>query len=186
MPAASRIWPTPAWRRSPRTSAVDDGDRFDLDHRVGIGKTTDLDRRAGRGGRAEIAQPHVAVLGKFLVIGDVSVGLDDVREGGAGRFEAGLDVLPGLLDLGAHVALTDTIAVRGAGELPGDEDHFPGAADRDGVGIGRVAGPHHDMDAMRLNFLALDRHLVPFPYNTARMIRRAPARRHSERGPSCP
>src|SRR5436305_6260543 len=36
-------------------SIIDDGDRLDLDHSVGIGKTTDLDGRAGRRRRAEIA-----------------------------------------------------------------------------------------------------------------------------------
>ena len=86
-------------------------------HEAWIGETSDLDRRAGRGGRAEIAQPHVAVLREFFIVGDIGVGLDDVGEGGAGGFEAGLDILPDLLDLGAHVALADAIAVRVAGEL---------------------------------------------------------------------
>jgi hypothetical protein len=30
------------------------------------------------------------------------------------------------------------------------------------VGIGRVAGPHYDMEALRLNLLALDRHCILF------------------------
>src|SRR5262249_21731504 len=128
-------------------------------------KATDLDCRAGRRRRAEVVPPHVAVFREFRVIGDESVGLDDVGEGGTRRFEAGLDVLADLLDLRPHVALADTIAVGVAGELPGDKHHLPGAADRDDVGIGRVAGPHYDMEALRLDLLALDRHPIPFPYN---------------------
>src|SRR5260370_41020580 len=98
------------------------------------------------------------MLREFLVIGDVSVRLDDVGEGGAGGFETGLDVLADPLDLGVHVTLADAIAVGVAGELSGYEDLAAGAADCDDVGIGRGAGPHYDMEALRLNLLALDRH----------------------------
>jgi len=83
-PAASRNWRTPGSTPSPpgqRVSAgpsVDDGDRFDLDHRVGIGKAADLDRRAGWRGRSEIAHPHIGVLGELLIVRDVGIGLDDV------------------------------------------------------------------------------------------------------------
>ena len=66
------------------TSVVDDSDRFDFDHRVGVGEAADLDRRAGRSGRAEIAHPHVRVLGELRVIGHVGIGFYDVRQGGAG------------------------------------------------------------------------------------------------------
>src|SRR5215469_2790976 len=165
MPAGSRNWPMPAWRRKQRNSVVDHGDRLDLDHCIGIRKATDLDCRAGRRRRPEVVPPHVAVLREFRVIGNKSIGLDDIGEGGARRLETGLDVFADLLDLRAHVALADTIAVGVAGKLPGDKDHLPSAADRDDVRIGRVAGPHYDMEALRLNLLALDRHPVPFPYN---------------------
>ena len=102
---------------------------------------------------------------EFLVIGDVGVGFDDVGEGGAGRFEAGFDVLPDLLDLGAHVALPHAIAVGVAGELPGDKEHAPGAADSDDMRVSRLPRPDHDMDALRLDLFPLDRHCLPFPYN---------------------
>jgi hypothetical protein len=62
---SKRATESPAYRRSRSNSAIDDGDRFDLDHRVGVGKTADLDRRAGRRCRAEIAHPHVGVLGEL-------------------------------------------------------------------------------------------------------------------------
>src|SRR5262249_51714710 len=126
-----------------------------------------------------------AVLGEFRVVGDEGVGLDDVGQGGAGSLEASLDVLADLLDLGAHIALADTNALRVTRQLTGDKDHFAGAADGDDVGIGRVSAAHADMDALRLNLLALDRHHVSFPYNAAPMIRRARSRRQSERGSSC-
>src|SRR6516164_2038167 len=97
----SPSFPGPYEERKPaRYSAVDDSDRLDLDHRVGVGKAADLHRRAGRRGRAEIAQPHVVMLGELRVVGDVGIGLDDVGESGAGGFEAGLDILADLLDLG--------------------------------------------------------------------------------------
>src|SRR5215471_3518399 len=103
------------------TTLIDKGDRFDLDHRVGVGEPADLDRRAGRGCGTEIAQPHVAVLGEFRVVCDVGVRLDDVAQAGAGGFEASLDVLADLLDLGAHIALADTNALRGTRQLAGDK-----------------------------------------------------------------
>src|SRR5215470_6948233 len=104
MPAGLRTWPTPAWRRSRRNSLVDGGDGLDLDHCVGVGEATDLNRRAGRRGGSEIAQPHVAVPGEFLAVGDVGIGLDDVGEGGADLFETGLDILADLLDLRVEAA----------------------------------------------------------------------------------
>jgi hypothetical protein len=82
-----------------------------------------------------------------------------VWRGGA---EAGLDVLPDLLDLRAHVALADAITSSVARQLPGDEDHLPGPADGNDLGVSRLAVDHADMNALRLNLLALDRHCVPF------------------------
>jgi hypothetical protein len=99
--------PDAALQMQPTNSAVDDGDRFDLDHRVEVGKMADLDCRAGRRCRAEIAHPHVGVLGELGVVGHVSIGLDDVGQGGADGFEAGFDVLADLLDLRADIALAD-------------------------------------------------------------------------------
>jgi hypothetical protein len=84
-----------------------------------------------------------------------------MSEGGAGRFEAGLDVFPDLLDLGAHIALADAMPVRVAGELAGDKDHFSGAAHGDNLGISRLTGHHPDIDPGRLNLLAFDGHAFP-------------------------
>src|SRR6516162_2137693 len=172
MPAGSRNWRTPAWRRNQRNSVVDDGDCLDLEHRLGIGEAADLDRRAGRGGRAEIAHPHVGVLGELLVIGDVGIGFDDVGQGSAGRFEAGLDVFANLQDLGPHVAFADANPLRVARQLAGDENHLAGAADGDDLGVSRLAVDHPDMDALRLNLLSFDRHPIPFPYNAVSMVSR--------------
>src|SRR5208282_4116438 len=145
-----------------RARSVDYRHRLDFDHKIGMRQAPYFDRRAGRRGRAEIAQAHVAALLKLLEAGDIGIGLDDVGEGGAGGLQAGLDIFPDLLDLGAHITLADTIAVRVAGELPGDEDHLPGAADRDHLGIGRLARHHPDMDPGGLNLLAFDGHAAPF------------------------
>jgi hypothetical protein len=51
----------------------------------------------------------------------------------------GLEVLEGLLHLGPHVALTDTISSDGARELTGDANDLAGAAHRHDVRIGRQA-----------------------------------------------
>ena len=110
--------------QGPRCSAVDDRDCLDLDHRVGVGQPADLDRRAGRRGRAEIAHPHVGVLGELLVIGDIGIGLDDIGQGGAGGFKAGLDVFADLLDLGPHIALADAHPLRVTRQLAGDKEHL--------------------------------------------------------------
>jgi hypothetical protein len=48
-----------------------------------------------------------------------------------------------------------------AGQLPGNKDLPPGAADRHDLAVGRLPGHHPDMDALRLDLLALDRHCVP-------------------------
>jgi hypothetical protein len=69
------------------------------------------------------------------------------------------------LDLSPHIALADTVAVSVARQLPGDKDLPPDAAHRDDLRIGRLPRPDHDMDALRLNLLSLDRHWLPFPYN---------------------
>ena len=60
--ARNRARLTTAYRRL----IVDNCDRLDLDHRVGIGQAADLDRRRGRRRRAEIPHPHVGVLGELL------------------------------------------------------------------------------------------------------------------------
>ena len=88
--SAIRARLTTAYRRL----IVDNCDRLDLDHRVGIGQAADLDRRRGRRRRAEIPHPHVGVLGELLVVGDEGIGLDDVGESGAGGFETVLMFSP--------------------------------------------------------------------------------------------
>jgi hypothetical protein len=65
------------------------------------------------------------VLGELLVVDDKGVGLGDVGESGASGLKAGLDVLPDLLDLGAHVALADAIPSSVARQLPGEKTIFP-------------------------------------------------------------
>src|SRR6516164_285029 len=171
--------------QGPRCSAVDDGDRFDLDHRVGVGQPADLDRRAGRRGVPEVAHPHIGVLGELRVIGDVGIGLDDVGQGGADGFEAGLDVLADLLDLGAHITLANAHPLRVARQLASNEDHLAGAADGDDVGVPGLAVDHADMDALRLNLLAFDRHLVPFPYNAPRRYAARLRRANRSEAPRC-
>ena len=47
------------------------------------------------------------MLGELLVIGDIGIGLDDIGQGVAGGFKAGLDVFGDLLELGRHIALAD-------------------------------------------------------------------------------
>jgi hypothetical protein len=70
-----------------RSRSIDDSDRLDFDHEVGVRQTPHLDGRTGRQGRAEIAQTHVAVILKLVKAADVGVGLDNVGEAGAGGFE---------------------------------------------------------------------------------------------------
>ena len=84
----------------------------------------DLDRRAGRRRRTEIAQPHVAVLLELIEVGDIGIGLDDIGQGGAGGFKAGLDVFADLLDLGPHIALADAHPLRVTRQLAGDKEHL--------------------------------------------------------------
>src|SRR5882724_4409636 len=92
-------------------------------------------------------------------VGDIGRGLDDVGERGAGGFERGLDVLADLLDLGAHVALADAIAVAVARRLAGDEN-LPGAAhfDDHDLGIEDLVAVLAHMQLVRLDALALRRH----------------------------
>src|SRR5437588_4586992 len=167
---SKRATDSPAYRRSRSNSAIDDGDRFNLDHRVVVGKTADLDRCAGRRCRAEIAHSHVGVLGELRVVGDVSIGLDDVGQGGPDGFEAGSEVLADLLDLRAHIALANANPLRVARQLAGDEDHLAGATYGNDLGVPSLAVDHADMDALRLNLLAPDRHCVPFPWIEISMI----------------
>ena len=103
----------------------------------------------------EIAHPHVLVLEVFVHVGDVGRGLDDVGERRAGGFERGLDVLADLLDLGAHVALADAVAVAVARRLAGDED-LPRAADLDDhdLGIEDLVAGFADMQLVRLDAFA--------------------------------
>src|SRR5438874_6458148 len=83
---------------------LDDRDQLDLDHRFRLREAADLDRRAGRAGDAEIAHADIAALRELGVIGDEGVGLDDVGPGRAGRLQAGVEVLEGLLHLRPHIA----------------------------------------------------------------------------------
>jgi hypothetical protein len=74
-------------------------DHLDLDHRLGLGEAADLDRRAGRTTHPEISHAHVRALRERLVVGDEGVGLDNIRPGSAGGFQAGVEVLESMFEL---------------------------------------------------------------------------------------
>ena len=89
------------------------------------------------------------MLREFLVIGDIGIGLDDVGEGGAGRFQTGLDVLPTCWIWARMSPLPTQLPCASRASWPATKICRPAAADGDHMGIGRVAGPHHDMLALR-------------------------------------
>src|SRR5215831_16074397 len=101
-------------RRSPTVrsfSLLDHREHLDLDHRLWLGETADLDRRAGRTGYAEVAHAHVGALRERLIVRDEGVGLDNIGPGRAGGLEAGVKVLEGLFELRPHVARADDVAL---------------------------------------------------------------------------
>src|SRR6266576_1875179 len=96
----------------PRTpSRTDNSHGLDLDHEIGTGKAGDADSRAGRGCHTDIAHAHVSALLEFVEVSDECVGLDDVSPCRARGLEAPVQVLERLLQLGAHIALANAIAV---------------------------------------------------------------------------
>src|SRR5262249_31268863 len=118
-----------------RRLRIDDSDGLDLDHEVGTGEASYADRRAGRRGDAEIAHAHIGTFLEFVEIGDEGIGLDDVGPSRAGGLEAAIEVLEGLLHLGAHVAFADAVAVGIASQLAGDVDDLAGPAHRHDVRV---------------------------------------------------
>src|SRR5204862_262604 len=95
---------------SPDRALIHDSDQLDLDHRLGLRKAADLDRRAGRAGDPEIAHPHIAALGELGIVRDKRVGLHHIGPARARRFQARVEVLEGLLHLRPHVARADDVA----------------------------------------------------------------------------
>src|SRR5262249_37417900 len=102
-------------------SARERGDDLDLEQVIVAGERSDSDQAArGPRIRSEHSLSHLAV-GRYLGhVADVRRELDDVREGGATRLQRGLDVPEDLLRLGAHVSLSDEVAVRVPSDLTGD------------------------------------------------------------------
>src|SRR5262249_58929205 len=141
-------------RRSPTVpsfSLLDHRDHLDLDHRLWLGETADLNRRAGRTGYAEVAHAHVGALRERLIVRDEGVGLDNIGPGRAGGLEAGVKVLEGLFELRPHVARADDVALSVACKLAGDVDRLTRACDRDDVRIGGVPLLGADVPAPRLD-----------------------------------
>jgi hypothetical protein len=96
------------------------------------------------------------MLREFLVIRDVGIGLDDVGEGGAGGLEASLDVFATCWIWARISPLPTQLPSRAI--CPATKIILR-APDRNDLGVGRLAGPDHDVDAVRLNLFTLDRHL---------------------------
>jgi hypothetical protein len=94
------------------------------------------------------------VLEELLDVRHVGVGLDDVAQRGPGGGQRRLDVLAGLLDLRAHVALAHHVALPVPCELAGDEDRLPRLHDDD-VGVERVPADHSLGKLVRLDVLSL-------------------------------
>src|SRR3984893_8572310 len=103
---------------SSHCASMDGADRLHLDEEIRTRETIHLDRGAGRQFRAEIARPHIGVLGVRVEVGDIGHRLYDAVCARAGGFETGLDILPDLLNLRLHVTLADNIPLLVARELP--------------------------------------------------------------------
>ena len=140
-------------RRSRAGPSVDDRDRLDLHHQVGMGELAHLHRGAGRQ-RTEVLHAHVHVLEELLDVGHVGIGLHDVVEGGAGRGQRRLDVLAHLAKLRAHVAGPDDVAARASGELARHEDRLL-ALDDHHVGVQHVAADYSLAEGGWLDVLSL-------------------------------
>jgi Aldehyde dehydrogenase family len=64
-------------------SAVEDGDSFNLDQKIGMRQTLHFDRRTGRQRRAEDLRSHFRISKEQVDIGDVGCGPDEIGQSGA-------------------------------------------------------------------------------------------------------
>src|SRR3954465_529435 len=95
---------------------------FDLHHQIGAREGRDADQAAGRQSFAKEFQALVARGEVRLDVGRVGGGARYVGECGADGFERDAQVLAGLADLAAHVALGDDVALQVARHAAGDVD----------------------------------------------------------------
>ena len=127
-----------------RASAVDYGDRVDLDQVSGLGQGFDPYQGVGWLVIAEHAGAslldHGQVLGPVMYYVDGDLG--DLPSVGAGGREGAAEVGEYLPGLGGQVSGTDQVAVSVFGFLAGDEYRLaPGRDDDVGVGGRGLAGP---------------------------------------------
>src|SRR5713226_197382 len=89
-----------------------------------------FDRGAGRQRGAKIFHARIDMPKEFVDVGGESLGAYEIGQACSGSGERGLEVLPDLANLPAHIAFADNFALLVACQEPRNEDQ-PARNDRD-------------------------------------------------------